>query len=90
MQIQTVDNSNISEKHLVKRGLHLNQEGNTVFASNLLHAIRNFWNNIDNDFVCNDNLLNVISNEKNFQQQTISVNVDKIGKNIKSDMTELS
>ena len=90
MQIQTVDNSNISEKHLGKRGLHLNQEGNTVFASNLLHAIKNFWNSIDNDFVCSDNVLNVISNEKNFQQQTIGVNVDKIGKNIKSDMTELS
>ena len=42
LQIQTVDNSNISEKHLGKRGLLLNQEGNTVFASNLLHAIRNF------------------------------------------------
>ena len=42
LQIQTVDNSNNSEKHLGKRGLHLNQEGNTVFASNLLHAIRNF------------------------------------------------
>ena len=68
LQIQTVDNSNISEKHLGKRGLHLNQEGNTVFAGNLLHAIRNF-SNIDNDFVCNDNLLNVNSNEKNFQQQ---------------------
>ena len=87
MQIQTVDNSSISEKHLGKRRLHLNQEG---IASNLLHAIRNFWNDIGNDFVCNDNVLNVISNEKNFQQQTISVNVDKIGKNIKSDMTELS
>ena len=42
LQIQTVDNSNISEKHLGKRGLHLNQVGNTVFVSNLLHAIRNF------------------------------------------------
>ena len=89
MQILTVDNSNISEKHLGKRGLQLNQEGNTVLASNLLHAIRNFWNNIDNDFVCNDNLLNVISNEKNFQQQTKIVNVDEIGKNIESDVTEL-
>ena len=70
LQIQTVDNSNISEKHLGKRGLHLNQEGNTVFAGNLLHAIRNF-SNIDNDCVCNDNLLNVNSNEKNFQQQRV-------------------
>ena len=90
MQIQTVDNSNISEKHLGKRALHLNQEGNTTFASNLLHATRNFWNNINNDFVCNNNLLNVNSNKKNFQQQTKSVTVDEIGKNIESDVTELS
>ena len=41
LQVQTVNNSNISEKHLGKRRLHLNQEGNTVFATNLLHAIRN-------------------------------------------------
>ena len=32
LQTQTVHNSNISEKHLGKRGLHLNQEDNTIFA----------------------------------------------------------
>ena len=42
LQIQTVDKSSISEKHLGKRGLHLYQEGSTVLACNLLHAIRNF------------------------------------------------
>ena len=73
-----------------KSGLHLNQEGNTVFAGNLLHAIRNFWNNIDNAFVCNDNLVNVNSNDKNFQQETKSVDVDEIDKNIESDVTVLS
>ena len=41
LQILTVDNSNISEKHLGKRALHLNQERNIVFASNLLDAIKN-------------------------------------------------
>ena len=41
LQIQTVDNSNISKNHLGKRGLHLNQEGNTVLVSNLLHVITN-------------------------------------------------
>ena len=49
-----------------------------------------FWNDINNGFVCNDNLLNVKSNEKNFQQQTKSVIVDKMGKNIESGVTELS
>ena len=85
MQIQAVDNSNISEKHLGKRLLHLNREGNTVFASNFIIA-----NNIYNDFVCNDNLLNVNSNGKNFQQQIKGVTVDEVGKNIESDVTELS
>ena len=89
MQIQTVNNSNISEKHLGERGLDLNQEGNTVFGSNLLHASRNFLNNINNAFVCYDNLLNVNSNKTNFQQQTKSDTVDEIGKNIESDVTEL-
>ena len=42
LEIQTVDNSKTSKKHLGKRRLNLNQEGNTVFANNLLHAIRNF------------------------------------------------
>ena len=49
-----------------------------------------FWNDINNGFVCNDNLLNVKSNEKNFQQQTKSVIVDKMGKKIESGVTELS
>ena len=78
-----------SEAFGKKRGLHLNQDGNTVFTSNLLRAIRNFWNN-NNDFVCNDSLLNVNCNENKIQQQTKSINVDEIGKNIQSDVTELS
>ena len=90
LKIQTVDNSNISEKHLGKKRLHLYQEGNTVFVSSLLHVIRNFWNDINNDFVCNDNSLNINSNEKNFQQQTKVFTIDEIGKNIESDLTELS
>ena len=34
-----LDNSNIKEKHLEKRSLHLNAQGNTILASNLLNAI---------------------------------------------------
>lgn len=36
-----LENSNINEKHLGKRGLHLNSQGNAVFASNLLKLIKN-------------------------------------------------
>ena len=35
-------------------------------------------------------MLKVNSNKKNFQQQTKSVTIDDIGKNIKSSVTELS
>ena len=66
-----------------KRGLRLIQEGNIFFANNLLHAIRNIWNNINNDFVCNNNLY------CNFQQETKGVTVDEISKNIESNVTEL-
>ena len=72
-----------------KRGLHLNQEANTVFTINSLHAIRNFENNINNDFFCNNNLLNVNSNEKIFKNKQ-SVIKDDICKNIKSGVTERS
>ena len=41
---------------------------------------------IDNDLVCNDNLLNLNSNKKKFNNKQ----VDEIGKNIKSDVAELS
>ena len=36
-----LDNSNIKEKHLRKRGLHLNAQGDAILASNFLNAIRN-------------------------------------------------
>lgn len=38
---RVLDNSNIKEKHLEKRGLHLNAQGNEVLASKLLIAVRN-------------------------------------------------
>ena len=39
--ISFVENSNIKGKQLGKRGLHLNIQGNKMFARNLLNAIRN-------------------------------------------------
>ena len=41
LNIHWVENSNIGEKHLGKKGLHLNQDGNILFARNLLYKIRN-------------------------------------------------
>ena len=39
--IHFVEKSNIKGKHLGKRGLHLNIQGNKMFTRNLLNAIRN-------------------------------------------------
>ena len=41
VDINFVENSNIKGKQLGKRGLHLNIQGNKMFARNLLNAIRN-------------------------------------------------
>ena len=38
--INFIENGNIKEKHLGKRGLHLNARGNSMLAGNLLNAIR--------------------------------------------------
>ena len=39
-KLNFIDNVNITDKHLGRRGLHLNHNGNTIFAKNLLNAIR--------------------------------------------------
>ena len=39
--INFVENSNIKGKQLAEHGLHLNIQGNKMFARNLLNAIRN-------------------------------------------------
>ena len=40
LEIDILDNSNIKEKHLGKRGLHLNSNGNALFAKNILDIVR--------------------------------------------------
>ena len=40
-KLHVINNDNTKEKHLGKRGLHLNTHGNVLLASNVLHAIRN-------------------------------------------------
>ena len=68
-----IDNSNIKENHLGKRGLHLNDKGNTILAGNILNKIRDlYWcdiNEFDIDFSILDNSF--------CEPQTNSVNIDK-------------
>ena len=39
-KLKFIDNGNITDKHLGRRGLRLNRNGNIIFAKNLLNAIR--------------------------------------------------
>ena len=39
-KLKFIENGNITDKHLGRRGLHLNRNGNIIFAKNLLNAIR--------------------------------------------------
>ena len=39
-KLKCIDNGNITDKHLGRRGFHLNHNGNIIFAKNLLNAIR--------------------------------------------------
>ena len=39
-KLKFIDNVNITNKHLGRHGLHLNYNGNMIFAKNLLNAIR--------------------------------------------------
>ena len=39
--IELIDNGNISEKHLGKNKLHLNQQGSTVLIRNILRSLKN-------------------------------------------------
>ena len=40
-KLRFIENGNITDKHPGRRGLHLNRNGNIIFAKNLLNAIRN-------------------------------------------------
>ena len=39
-KLKFIENGNITDKHLGRRGLNLNRNGNIIFAKNLLNAIR--------------------------------------------------
>ena len=39
-KLKFIENGNTTDKHLGRRGLHLNRNGNIIFARNLLNAIR--------------------------------------------------
>ena len=92
--INFVENSNIKGKQLGKRGLHLNIQGNKMFARNLLNAIRNWYNVGSSDLVFNyvDTDLknvNIINSNKNSTNRGESENIDEISNSLSNDISSL-
>ena len=56
-KLNFIDNVNITDKYLGRRGLHLNHNGNTIFAKNLLNAIRSWCESNDSVFNIYENSL---------------------------------
>ena len=92
--INFVENSNIKGKQLGKRGLHLNIQGNKMFARNLLNAIRNWYNVGSSDLVFNyvDTDLknvNIINSNKNSTNRGESENIGEISNSLSNDISSL-
>ena len=94
-------NSNMKEKHLRKRGFHLNALGNAILTSIFLNAIRNQeWRSLDNNLVFNDkiftcdnlfldNNVNIVNcNSMNFNQQSQNITND-VSPNIETHLSYL-
>ena len=74
-KLKFIDNGNITDKHLGRRGLHLNHNGNIIFAKNLLHAIRSWCES--NDLVSNIYENSFIKTTKNVNKEYETKILDK-------------
>ena len=95
-KLKFIDNGNITDKHLGRRGgLHLNRNGNIIFAKNLLDTIRSGCES--NDLVFNIYDINFIKPTKNVSNEYETKILDKQIKdddkdnlsNIESDVSGL-
>ena len=89
-----MENSNIKGKHHGRRGLHLNIQGNKMFARNQLNAIRNWCNVGSSDLVfnyVNEDLknVNIINSNKNSTDQGESENIAEISNSLNNDISGL-
>ena len=95
-------NSSIKEKHLGKRGLHLNAQGNAILACNFLNVIRNQESrSFDSNLVFNDisftddnlfldNNVNIVNcNHMTFHQQSESITNNMTSPNLETDLSNM-
>ena len=69
-KLKFIDNGNITDKHLGRRGLHLNRNGNIIFAKNLLNAIRSWRESNDLVFNIYKNSFIKVTNNVNKEYET--------------------
>ena len=69
-KLKLIDNGNITDKHLGRRGLHLNRNGNIIFAKNLLNAIRSWRESNDLVFNIYKNSFIKVTNNVNKEYET--------------------
>ena len=74
-KLKCIDNGNITDKHLGRRGFHLNHNGNIIFAKNLLNAIRSWCES--NDLVFNTYDTSFIKATKNVNKEYQTKILDK-------------
>ena len=95
-KLKFIDNGNITDKHLGRRGLHLNHNGNIIFAKNLLNASKSWCQSNDLVFNIYENSFikatkNVVDKEyetKIFDKQIRGDDKDNLS-NIESDVSGL-
>ena len=92
--ISFVENGNIKGKQLGKRGLHLNIQGNKMFARNLLNAIRNWYNVGSSDLVFNYvdtdfKNVNIMCSNKNSTHQWENESIDEISNGLNNNISGL-
>ena len=90
-KLKFIDNTNIADKHLGRRGLHLNQNGNIIFAKNLLNPIGSWWESNDLVFdIYKNSFIKATKNvTKEYETKIFDKQIRGDLSNIKSDVSVL-
>ena len=81
-KLKFIDNVNITDKHHGRRGLHLNRNENSIFAKNLVNAIRSWRQSDDLVFsVYNNNFIKPIKSvNKEYKTKILDKQIKDNGK----------
>ena len=75
--IDIVDNRNIINKHLSRKGLHLNKSGSRCLAINVLERVKKFWKNESYVSIAEEDELAICSKTSNLSNNHIESETEK-------------